>query len=116
MQRIILVLLTSFLLLRVYSIDSTVTQKTNRTKPELNNAGLILPTGFSAVAMADSVGKARHIVVSKKGVIYVKLSKLINGKGILRLQDTNDDGKIDDVKSFCNYIGTGITIKDGYLY
>lgn len=116
MQRISLVLLTSFLLLRAYSNDSTVIQKTNKTKPDLNNTGLILPTGFSAVAMADSVGKARHIVVSKKGVIYVKLSKLINGKGILRLQDTNGDGKIDDVKSFCNYIGTGITIKDGYLY
>jgi hypothetical protein len=37
-------------------------------------------------------------------------------KGILRIKDTDGDGKIDDIKSFGNYIGTGITIKDGFLY
>lgn len=80
------------------------------------NAGLKLPSGFSAWTMADSLGKARHIAVTKQGALYIKLDKLVNGKGILRLKDTNGDGKIDDVKSFGNYRGTGITIKDGYLY
>jgi glucose/arabinose dehydrogenase len=83
---------------------------------ETENAGLKLPAGFSATAILDSVGKARHIVVTKKGALYVKLSKLVAGKGILRIKDTDGDGKIDDVKSFGNYIGTGITIKDGFLY
>ena len=83
---------------------------------ETENAGLKLPAGFSATAIVDSVGKARHIVVTKKGSLYVKLSKLVNGKGILRIIDADGDGKIDDIKSFGNYIGTGITIKDGFLY
>src|SRR5688572_16175196 len=82
----------------------------------VENAGLKLPAGFSASALADSVGRARHIVVTKKGALYIKLSKLVNRKGILYAKDTDADGKIDDIKSFGNYIGTGITIKDGYLY
>src|SRR5687768_1274836 len=81
-----------------------------------SNAGLKLPAGFAASVVADSVGKARHIVTTAQGAIYVKLDKLVDGKGILRLKDVNGDGRIDDVKSFANYRGTGITIKDEYLY
>ncbi|HEX5654574.1 MAG TPA: PQQ-dependent sugar dehydrogenase [Chitinophagaceae bacterium] len=80
------------------------------------NPGLRLPTGFSARIVADSLGKARHIVATKNGALYIKLSKLLNGKGILRVRDTNNDGRADEIKGFGNYIGTGITIKDGYLY
>ena len=35
-------------------------------------------------------------------------------KEYFMIKDTDGDGKIDDIKSFGNYIGTGITIKDGY--
>ena len=83
---------------------------------DTGNAGLKLPAGFAASVVADSVGKARHIVTTAQGAIYVKLDKLVDGKGILRLKDVNGDGKIDDVKSFANYRGTGITLKDDYLY
>lgn len=62
------------------------------------------------MAVADSVGKARHIVTTPQGAIYVKLDKLVGGKGILRLKDADSDGKIDDIKSFGSYRGTGITI------
>src|SRR5258706_4519639 len=82
----------------------------------IGNAGLRLPAGFSASTLVDSIGRARHILVTPQGVVYVKLDKLINGKGILRLKDTDDDGKADDINSFGNYRGTGITIKDDYLY
>ena len=97
----------------ISDLQFEVKEKTNL---DIENAGLKLPAGFSASALADSVGKARHIVVTKKGALYIKLSKLVNGKGILYAKDTDADGKIDDIKSFGNYIGTGITIKDGYLY
>jgi hypothetical protein len=80
------------------------------------NPGLRLPAGFSAGIVADSLGKARHIVATKNGALYIKLSKLLNGKGILRVRDNNNDGRADEIKGFGNYIGTGITIKDGYLY
>lgn len=115
MKQMLLLIFFFVLFLGVQANDSVTIKKTiNIVSPF--NAGLILPAGFSAIAMADSVGKARHIAVTKKGVIYVKLSKLVNGKGILRLQDKNGDGKIDDVKGFGNYVGTGIIIKDEYLY
>ena len=75
-----------------------------------------LPTGFSATVLATDLGPTRHIAVGKSGDIYVKLSKLRDGKGIYILRDTNKDGKIDETKMFGNYPGTGIYIKDGYLY
>ena len=75
-----------------------------------------LPTGFSATVLATYLGPTRHIAVGKSGDIYVKLSKLKDGKGIYILRDTNKDGKIDETKMFGNYPGTGIYIKDGYLY
>src|SRR5687767_9429615 len=75
----------------------------------IKNTGLKLPAGFSASLFLDSTSKARHIVVAKEGVIFVKIDKLIDGKGILRLKDSNGDGKADEIKSFGNYRGTGIT-------
>src|SRR4030095_16343224 len=93
-----------------------VSGKAEKKISETDNSVLKLPAGFNATVLADSVGRARHIVVTKKGALYIKLSKFVNGKGILRIKDTDGDGKIDDIKSFGNYIGTGITIKDGFLY
>jgi len=80
------------------------------------DAPITLPGGFKSVTVAANLGEARHLVVAANGDIFVKLNKLKNGKGILRLHDANGDGKTDDVSAFGNYAGTGITIKDGYLY
>lgn len=75
-----------------------------------------LPAGFSAHVLATDLGPTRHIAVGKSGDIYVKLSKLKDGKGIYILRDANNDGVIDEKKMFGNYPGTGIYIKNGYLY
>ena len=75
-----------------------------------------LPTGFSAKVLGADLGATRHIVVGKNGDIYVKLSKLKDGKGIYLLRDTNRDGVIDEQKLFGDFPGTGIAIKNGYLY
>ncbi|MCX2453764.1 PQQ-dependent sugar dehydrogenase [Pedobacter sp. PLR] len=85
-------------------------------KPDADNAGLKLPVGFGANKVADNLGKARHIVITKDGSIYIKLMKVVDGKGILFLQDKDKDGKYEVQTAFCNYGGTGITIKNGYLY
>jgi glucose/arabinose dehydrogenase len=77
---------------------------------------LTLPSGFSATVVADSVGNARHLVVNSNGDIYVKLEKLKDNRGILRLRDTNNDGVADSITGFGNYGGTGIAIKNDYLY
>ncbi len=79
-------------------------------------AGLRLLPGFSATIVADSLGALRHLAVNKNGDIYVKLSALKDGKGILFLSDTNRDGKMDKRTGFGNYPGTGIRIKANALY
>lgn len=88
----------------------------NQFQIDADNAGLKLPTGFGASKIADNVGKTRHIVVTKEGDIYVKLQRLVNGKGILFLTDHDKNGKFEIQSSFGDYPGTGIALKNGYLY
>lgn len=80
------------------------------------NAGLKIPGGFSASVVADNLGRARHIVANQQGGLYVKLERLKEGKGIVYLKDADGDGKMEISKTFANYYGTGIAIKNGYLY
>lgn len=77
---------------------------------------LKLPQGFSAVTIAESVGKNRHIAVNANGDIYVKLESPKAGKGIVVLRESGKTGKTSVVNSFGNFGGTGIAIKDGYVY
>jgi glucose/arabinose dehydrogenase len=78
------------------------------------NAGLTLPDGFNAVAVAENLGSARHLVVTPEHDIYVHLASAKSSKGILVL---HEEGNKTTLKtSFANYGGTGIAIKDGYLY
>lgn len=84
--------------------------------PDADNAGLTLPTGFSAMVVADNTGEARHLAVTKNGDIYVKLGRAKDGKGILFLQDENKDGKMDKQSGFADYGGTEVALQNGYLY
>lgn len=77
---------------------------------------LVLPQGFSASVVADSLGPLRHLALNKNGDIYVKLSKMKDGKGILFLSDTDHDGRMDKTMGFGNYPGTGIRIQGNLLY
>jgi glucose/arabinose dehydrogenase len=77
---------------------------------------LKLPAGFTAVTVVENFGGTRHLAVAPDGSIFVKLNKLKDGKGIYRLQDTNGDGKADKITGFGDYTGTGMAIRDGYLY
>jgi glucose/arabinose dehydrogenase len=83
--------------------------------PDADNAGLILPDGFGALKVAELGAQARHLVVTPQGLIYVKLARPVNGKAILVLKE-NEAGKATVINSFFNYGGTGIYLKDGYLY
>lgn len=80
------------------------------------NAGLLLPEGFSALLVADSLGAGRHITVKENGDIYVSLRRLKDGKGAVALRDTNGDGKADLIRYFGELTGTGIELHNGYLY
>jgi glucose/arabinose dehydrogenase len=85
-------------------------------KPDADNAGLKLPAGFGALKVVDGLGKARHITVTASGNIYAKLDRPKENRGIIYLEDTNGDGKVDKQTGFGNYGGTGIYIKNDYLY
>src|SRR5688500_2271965 len=75
-----------------------------------------LPSGFRTTVFAQQIGQARHLSVADNGTVYVKLGRLKDGKGIVGLRDTNNDGVADVTTTLVDYPGTGIAIKNGYLY
>jgi glucose/arabinose dehydrogenase len=91
-------------------------ESTATTAADSTAKGLTLPQGFSASVVADSLGPLRHLALNKNGDIYVKLSALKEGKGILFLTDTDHNGKMDKTLAFANYPGTGIRIQRNVLY
>ncbi|MGM0589172.1 MAG: PQQ-dependent sugar dehydrogenase [Bacteroidota bacterium] len=81
-----------------------------------DNGSINLPDGFQAVVVAEDLGRARHLVVRDNGDVYVALRRPKDGKGIAALRDTDGDGVADEIKYFSKFYGTGIDIRDGYLY
>jgi glucose/arabinose dehydrogenase len=86
------------------------------TKNLVVKADLKLPEGFSATIVADSLGSLRHLAVTAKGDVYVKMNSVRRNKGIFFLSDTNHDGRLDKKAMFADYAGTGIKISNHYLY
>lgn len=87
-----------------------------------SNGGLILPGGFEALVVVDSIGPTRHIAVNDNGDIYAKyrFSRDQQG-GTVGLRDLDGDGKADSIVRFGDYedVGgsaVGVTIHNGYLY
>jgi len=78
------------------------------------NTGLTLPSGFEANMIADKLGSPRHMAVTPQGDLYVKLNDAKGGRGILFLHESG--GKANIIKSFGDYDGTGMRVKNGYLY
>lgn len=90
-------------------------------KADADNGGLVLPEGFGALVVADSVGPSRHLAVNDNGDIYVKLRIATGDAGNAALRDTNGDGKADIIKRFGDYpndgsFATEMRIHHGYLY
>ena len=79
-----------------------------------DNAGLKIPNGFTANALITGLGSTRHLIITPKGKIYVRLARPVNGKGTLLLSEK--DNKATVIGGFGNYGGTGIHIWNGYLY
>ncbi len=80
-----------------------------------DSAGLTLPNGFKAQIVANDLGRARHIAVTPEGDMYVKLDRLVDGKGIIFLK-RGENGQLNKPVYFGDYRGTGMYLKDDYLY
>src|SRR6478609_6564395 len=99
----------------IYPNRTDTTKLSKLTDPKAD-VKLTLPARFTTTVFADGLGKARHITVSPSGYVYVKLASSKNGKTIVRLKDKNGDGVSDEEIDFGTFKGTGIKIKNGYLY
>jgi len=92
------------------------TAKTKQLTSPTSDVSLTLPSRFTATVFADGLGKARHISVTASGYVYVKLANSKKGNTIVRLKDKNGDGVSDEEIDFGTFKGTGIKVKNGYLY
>ena len=108
-----------FVGLLISCTDNTSVYEVPSTDP--GNGGLILPQGFGALVVADSVGPARHLAVNTNGDIYIKLRIDTGDKGNMALRDVDGDGKADIFKRFGDYpndgrFATEMKIHNNYLY
>ncbi len=96
--------------------------ESNLPEGDPGNGGLVLPEGFEAVVVIDSIGSARHLAVNKNGDIYIKLRDAKPNSGNVAIRDVNGDGKGDSIVYFGNYPveggygPTGMRIHKDYLY
>ncbi|MFB6248484.1 MAG: c-type cytochrome [Salinibacter sp.] len=87
-----------------------------------NNGGLLLPNGFEAIVVTDSIGPARHLAVRDNGDIYAKLKRPHEKGSVVALRDTTQDGRADVIRRFGGFdtdegnLNTGAEIHDGHLY
>lgn len=77
-----------------------------------DNGGLTLPSGLCALVVAKGIGPVRHIVVASNGDVFANAE----GRGIVALRDTSGDGVADIVRRFGSSGGTGIALRNRYLY
>ncbi len=100
----------------IYACAGDTTKVNNKNSIPPADVTLKLPAGFKAAVFADGLGNARHLAVTSNGYVYVKLGRKKDGKTIYRLRDANGDGKAEEIVGFGDYTGTGIAVKNGYLY
>ena len=81
-----------------------------------NDGSLDLPDGFCATVVADTLGPTRHLAVAENGGVYAALDTTVKGHGVMALRDTTGDFTADRVEYFIDAAGSGLRLRDGYLY
>jgi glucose/arabinose dehydrogenase len=76
------------------------------------DVGITLPAGFRASVFADNLGRLRFLAVAANGDVYVKTREA----GILALRDDDKDGQAETKATFGGGGGSGIALRDGWLY
>ncbi len=81
-------------------------------KPDPDDGAIKLPPGFRALVLADDLGAIRFLAVAPSGDAYVKTREA----GIIALRDADGDGRAEVKQTFGSGGGSGIAIRDGWLY
>lgn len=116
MRRILFLMIIMAFIGACQSNPNKISDSAKPIAADTDNAGLKLPEGFSALVYADNIGHARHLAINTNGDVYVSLSNVKNGGGIVCLRDENKDGRADITKYHGIYDGTGLKIHNGYIY
>ena len=80
--------------------------------PDKDDGAIKLPPGFRALVVADDLGPLRFMTVAPNGDVYVKMQTV----GIIALRDADGDGRAETRAAFGTGGGTGIGLRDGWLY
>lgn len=81
------------------------------------DGGLVLPKGFCAAVVSDSLGFIRHLSVNDNGDMYVTMrNRRLDLGGLLALRDTDADGRMDRIEKINEIPGMGIALRDNVLY
>jgi glucose/arabinose dehydrogenase len=99
----------------LHALSQTAGSAAATATDTFRNPKMALPAGFSATVIFEGLAGARHLAVNNQGGVFVKLSKLKEGKGIIYLKP-GPGGKFVQQAAFGDYPGTGIVIKNDYLY
>jgi glucose/arabinose dehydrogenase len=81
-----------------------------------DNAGLTLPQGFCAVALASGLDGVRHLAIGPTGDLYAAVSGAGDGKGVVAFRDRDGDGKPEEQVAFGPGGGNDVAVHAGYLY
>lgn len=98
--------------LLAFSFFLAVSANAQLPSPESDDLGIRLPPGFRATVFADNLGRLRFLTVAANGDVYVKTRE----GGILALRDDDKDGRAETKGTFGSGGGTGIALRDGWLY
>ena len=86
-------------------------------RPACDSTGLTLPTGFCATVVTSLGTRARHLVVTPSGDIFVAtIGSPQAPSSIVALRDTDGDGRADLRENFGPGSGSGIAWRDGSLW
>jgi glucose/arabinose dehydrogenase len=80
--------------------------------PDRDDGAITLLPGFRALVVADDLGPLRFMTVAPNGDLYVKMRTV----GIIALRDVDGDGRAEIRAAFGGGGGTGIAVRDGWLY
>lgn len=87
-----------------------------------DNGGITLPSGFCAIVVADSLGRARHIDVAPNGDVLVALydqrgsDGSVAPGGVAVLRDLDGDGRADEIHRFGEGGGNEVMLSGEDLY